>query len=430
MNLLNDSQASSSSSSLHDDDLEPTLPLLRNHTTTPRHPQQQRLEPQSPPQPTDNLGPRRGTVHTPVVSFNDHVEIQHYDPAPAYNDDDDSGDDDMYHQFYDATDRMLIHDDSETDDDSSSTSHSHHHHLDMYGLPMVDTSLTPLSVLHRSGVVGEDGLLQQSPPPAPLHMSTGSRRSRPLHHHHLPMHENLQGYTDLTDFATLTDSSNSDADSSHGSLSHGLLVPPASHPQHSPQHLPLRHSNLAQQLLSSSASNVPPCIIVDEYDVSSSSSGSVVSDLQHSRHHYIDPNLYPLQQQRRIGNDEYDDVVNPEYYFEVQSLDSCFLPGTHPPPLYNDDDVDVDDDTNRRHPHYRLSILKQRLRESVLAGPFSPSRFRRNSNNSNSRDDTEAEVSDSNNHHYNDILVHAEPILLPYVNRLSVRSLLLNHRII
>lgn len=404
MNRLLSNDSESSSSSVEDEIIEPTLLLPLHTTTTPMHPQEGLSPPsqqQQRPPATNHDHPR--TVHTAVVSFNDHVEIQHYDPLPDYNDDSDSGSGGFFH-FYDASDRTWIQDDSETDEDDSSSHrnnhdvhmmYAHNHlirdnydndiststdHFDLFGLPMVDTTTS-------------------------LYASSSRGRSRPLHH---PMNENLQGYTDLTDFATLTDSSNSDTDSSHGSLlSHGLLVPL---PQQS-----RRHSNLAEQLLLSS-SNVPPCIIVDEYDVSSSSSGSVVSDLQHQ--HFIDPNLYPLQQQQqyRVGNDDDDDHINPEYYFEVQSLDSCFLPRIHPSSPYNNNNNNsndgVDDSTNQRHPHYRLSILKQRLRDSVMALPLSLTRFRRDSISS-SREETEVEVSSSNDNHHNDIFVHAEPILLP-----------------
>ena len=423
--LLNDSE-----SLLDDETIQPTLPLLRNAapvttagttTTTPL-----RLSPQSPASqhpPSTNHGQQR-TAHTAVVSFNDHVEIQHYDPSLDYNDDGSGSVGDSFH-FYDSSDR-LVQDDSETDDDSSSSYHENgmyrHNlihensidistdHCDMLRLPMVNTTTRSLvPSIHRGMNEVQDNLQ-----PHLLSMGTSIRMNRPLHHR--PMNENLQGYTDLTDFATLTDSSTSDTDSSHGSvLSHGLFGPP---PQQQSQHEVRRHSNLAEQLLSSS--NVPPLerisIIVDEYDISSSSDGSVVSDLQHQ--HFIDPNLYPLQhqQQHRMVNDDDDDHINPKYYFEIQSLDSCFLPRNHPAHLFdvNNDGTDDYYNTNGRHPHYRLSILKQRLRDSVMAVPFSLTRFRRDSTTgSSSREETEVSVSSRNDNGHNDIIVHAEAILLP-----------------
>ena len=426
MNPLNDVQ-SSSSSSLNDDSgsIEPTLPVLHNNndidnsnaTGIAMHPQQ--VEPQSPPrqqEPDNNYGHRR-MAQVAVVSFNDHVEVQHYDPLPEYNDDD-SGE----CFFHDASDvLMMMHDedsDSETHDSRNDGCNGNrtigglHHinnssteNIDWFGLqtPMVDTSvLLPTSFYHLGGGIGggdddDDTPLGQQQEQL-FGMGRSHSRRRPLHHFQ-HMNENLQGYTDLTDFATLTDSSNSDSDSNSdylGSLSQGLTP--------SQTHLPQeRHSNLAEQLLlSSSSSNIPPLeginIIVDELDMPSSS-GSVVSDLN-SHLHFVDPNLYPMQQHYRVGNDD-----DQEYYFEVQSLDSCFLP---PQTLYDDNNNNLSVRPNR-HPHYRLSILKQRLRESKMADALSLIQFRRNSKNS-SPEDTDTELSYSNN---NDIIVHAEPILLP-----------------
>lgn len=419
MDPLNNCQ---SSSSLNDDSMqEPTLPLLLVHHSNnessiaiPMHPQ--RLESQSPPQQPPATK-RRTTAHTAVVSFNDHIEIQHYNPLPEYSDDDS---DDYY--FYNASDTgtMMLNDDSEADEnDDDAENHNDEYMLhritdgnnhnynnrtdstDLFGLlpTMVvdDTSQLPPSSFFR--LDGGDDDIPLGEQQEHLQGMSRSRSSisigRPFPRYHL-MNENLQGYTDLTDFATLTDSSNSDTDSSsdyHDSLSH---VPPASQ-----THLPLqRHSNLAEQILLSSSS-IPPLerinIVVDEYDMSSSS-GSDVSDL-HSHHHFVDPNLYPLQQQYRVGDDD-----DQEYYFEVQSLDSCFVQGIHPPqPLYDDENNNQSVRLNR-HPHYRLSILKQRLWESKMG---SLTGFRRHSKSSSQE---ETEVSYSNN---NDIIVQAEPILLP-----------------
>ena len=433
---------------------------------TPRQPQRRSSPSTSPPTlPCTTTRMDHGGVHprttgTTIVSFNDHVEVQHYDPLPDYStendddDDEDENDSDVFH-FYDASDRMWIQDDSETDeeDDSGSSSYgtshrnipedgAHRHNnnnynmnenlihdtyddqnIDLLGLPVVDTATTisqsPGFHLRQEAKEEEVHDLLLSQPPR--HSDDRSRsRNRPLHHnYHNPlMSENLQGYNDLTEFATLTDSSNSDTDSSsHGSLlfsSHGELVPPSPQSPPSPQQqqhsVKRRHSNLAEQILSSS-SHVPPLerinIVVDEYDVSSSSSGSDISDLNHQ--HFMDPNLYPVQY--RGGAYDNDDHIHPEYYFEVQSLDSCFLPDR-----YSRTD-DVEDTTNRRlrHPHYRMSILKQRLRDSVMAVPSALTRFRRDSTTgSSSREETEVEVSSSNdNNDHDDIIVYAEPILLP-----------------
>jgi hypothetical protein len=386
------------------------------------------------------------------------VEIQHYDPTPEYTDDDDDESDggDLFH-FYDASDRMWetnedssgTTDGDETSTSSSSVSNSHRNslllpnsrfhdnyndistdHIDVLGLPMVNTTTTSRvgPLFHRGLEEEEDHNSFRSP----LGRGRGGR-GRHLYRNPL-INDNLQGYTDLTDFATLTDSSNSDTDSScsHGSVF--LLSSPQQQQQprfiaaqQSPTHQPSpRHSNLAEQLLSSS--NVPPLenIIVDEYDVSSSSSGSDFSDLHHP--HFVDPNLYPLQhhqpQHRVAGDNHTDEHGNPEYYFEVQSLDSCFLPGIYPSRFNGDRDTDDDDGnddtTSRRHPHYRMSILKQRFRDSVMAVPLSLARFRRDSMTSSSREETEVEVSSSidiinNNTRYSDTIVQAEAILLPYV---------------
>jgi hypothetical protein len=269
--------------------------------------------------------------------------------------------------------------------------------MDLFGVPppIVDTSLLqPSSFFRLGGGDADIPLVQpQEQLPGMIH-SRSIRRGRPFPQYHL-MNDNLQGYTDLTDFATLTDSSNSDTDSSsdyHGSFSQGPPPLRSNLPQG-------QHLNLAEQLIFSS-SNIPPIerisIIADEYDMSSSS-GSDVTDL-HSHHHFIDPNLYPLQQQWRVGNDD-----DQEYYFEIQSLDSCFVPDIHPPrPLH-------DDDRPNQHTHYRLTLLTQRLRESKMAVPFSLSRFRRY-NKGISEEETETEVSNSYN---DDIIVQAEPVLVP-----------------
>ena len=389
-------QSSSSSLRDGDDEMEPTRPLRLHNDTEPTSMQSRRLELQPPQQQlsaTHNNNDQR-TARMAMVSFSDHVEIQLYEPTPEYNTDDESVD----YAYHDAiSDMLIMNDDSDETDNIDTTSSEDEnvminrgldsHNInnistDRFGLPTVDTSLTPPpTTLHHVGGEshsrGNDFLLQQQ---------HGMCQRRPLHHPH--MLENLQGYTDLADFATLTDSSNSDTDS-HDSLSQGLFVP--------------RHFNLAEQLISSSV--VPPTIVVDEYD-RSSSSGSVISEL-HTQHHFIDPNLYPLQYPTRNDGDD-DDHINPEYYFEVQSLDSCFMPRDR---QYCNGEGDSNISRSNRHPHYRLSMLKQRLRESMMAIPQSLTQFRSHNRNNGSPEETDADVSNSNCNDDNTVL--AEAILLP-----------------
>jgi hypothetical protein len=139
-----------------------------------------------------------------------------------------------------------------------------------------------------------------------------------------------------------------------------------------------------QSLLSCTASQR---IVIDEYDMSSSSSCASSIEFNYDKRTIKPVIHYPTLQD---GN---------EYCYEVQCIDSFI--GTQIPYVApnRDDDDDHNNNINRQRRHYRLLSITQRLRESITV---SSSFFERRRTSRDTLDPT---------FH----IQHAEPITLPYV---------------